>query len=111
MIARLHWPHVRKRRSHRGTGGAGSLVPRPCRVDRGTGARMRLLAIDSATERLALAAVDDGRARPAVHGHASHAHLLRAACRIETRGLEGGASASSQALPALMQLMHNLGWN
>jgi len=71
---------------------------------------MRLLAIDSATERLALAAIDDGRPGPEAHGHAPHAHLLRAACRIETRDLEGGASASSQALPALMQLMQALGW-
>jgi tRNA threonylcarbamoyladenosine biosynthesis protein TsaB len=75
---------------------------------------MKLLAIDSATERLALAAVDDGRPGPGAHGHghghAPHAHLLRAACRIEARDLEGGAAASSQALPALMQLMQAMGW-
>jgi tRNA threonylcarbamoyladenosine biosynthesis protein TsaB len=63
---------------------------------------VRLLAIDSATERLALAAVDDGRAPGAV--------LDRAACRIEALDLDGGAAASAQALPALMGLLQRLGW-
>ena len=63
---------------------------------------MRLLAIDSATERLALAAVDDGR----VPGAA----LARAACRIEHLDLDGGAAASAQALPMLMALLQRAGW-
>jgi tRNA threonylcarbamoyladenosine biosynthesis protein TsaB len=65
---------------------------------------MRLLAIDSATERLALAAVDDGRANP------HEAALARAACRIEAVELAGGAAASAQALPAAMALLERLGW-
>jgi len=63
---------------------------------------VRLLAIDSATERLALAAVDDGR----VPGAA----LARAACRIEHLDLDGGAAASAQALPMLMALLQRAGW-
>ena len=63
---------------------------------------MKLLAIDSATERLALAAVDDGRAPGAV--------LARAACRIESLDLDGGAAASAQALPMLMALLQRAGW-
>jgi tRNA threonylcarbamoyladenosine biosynthesis protein TsaB len=65
---------------------------------------VRLLAIDSATERLALAAIDDGRA-----AHAG-APLVRAACRIEHLDLDGGAAASAQALPMLMALLQRLGW-
>jgi tRNA threonylcarbamoyladenosine biosynthesis protein TsaB len=65
---------------------------------------VRLLAIDSATERLALAAVDDGRA-----AHAD-APLARAACRIEHLDLDGGMAASAQALPMLMALLQRLGW-
>jgi tRNA threonylcarbamoyladenosine biosynthesis protein TsaB len=65
---------------------------------------VKLLAIDSATERLALAAVDDGR-------HGAQAGLpARAACRIEALDLEGGASASAQALPAALGLLERLGW-
>ena len=63
---------------------------------------MKLLAIDSATERLALAAIDDGRAPGGA--------LDRAACRIEALDLPGGAAASAQALPALMGLLQCLGW-
>ena len=63
---------------------------------------MKLLAIDSATERLALAAIDDGRAPGAV--------LARAACRIEPLDLDGGAAASAQALPMSMALLQRLGW-
>ena len=59
---------------------------------------MKLLAIDSATERLALAAVE--AATP----------LARATCRIATLDLEGGAAASAQALPMLMQLLQRQGW-
>jgi tRNA threonylcarbamoyladenosine biosynthesis protein TsaB len=66
------------------------------------GARVKLLAIDSATERLALAAIDDGRAPGGV--------LDRRACRIEALDLVGGAAASAQALPALMGLLQGLGW-
>jgi tRNA threonylcarbamoyladenosine biosynthesis protein TsaB len=62
-----------------------------------------LLAIDSATERLALAAVDDGRAP----GEA----LVRASCRIDHLDLDGGAAASAQALPMLMALLQRLGWS
>ena len=65
---------------------------------------MRLLAIDSATERLALAAVDDGRS------DASSALPARTACRVEALDLEGGASASAQALPAALALLQRLGW-
>ena len=61
---------------------------------------MRLLAIDSATERLALAAVDDGGVP-----------LARATCRIEHLDLDGGAAASAQALPMLMALLKRLGWS
>ncbi len=61
---------------------------------------MRLLAIDSATERLALAAVDDGGAP-----------LSRATCRIDPLDLDGGAAASAQALPMLMALLQRVGWN
>ena len=60
---------------------------------------MRLLAIDSATERLALAAVDDGGVP-----------LARASCRIDPLDLDGGAAASAQALPMLMALLQRLGW-
>lgn len=63
---------------------------------------MKLLAIDSATERLALAVVDDGRAPGGV--------LARAACRIEALDLDGGAAASAQALPAAMALLQRVGW-
>jgi len=65
---------------------------------------VRLLAIDSATERLALAAVDDGRAA------GSTAPPSRVACRIEHVDLDGGAAASAQALPMLMALLQRLGW-
>ena len=65
---------------------------------------MRLLAIDSATERLARAAVDDGRASP------RDGLPARATCRIEALDLDGGASASAQALPAAMALLERLGW-
>ena len=60
---------------------------------------MRLLAIDSATERLALAAVDGGGAP-----------LSRATCRIDPLDLDGGAAASAQALPMLMALLQRVGW-
>ena len=60
---------------------------------------MRLLAIDSATERLALAAVDDGGVP-----------LARASCRIDPLDLDGGAAASAQALPMLMALLRRQGW-
>jgi tRNA threonylcarbamoyladenosine biosynthesis protein TsaB len=60
---------------------------------------VRLLAIDSATERLALAAIDTGAGA-----------LARASCRIEALDLEGGPAASAQALPALMGLLQRLGW-
>ena len=60
---------------------------------------MRLLAIDSATERLALAAVDAGGAP-----------LSRATCRIDPLDLDGGAAASAQALPMLMALLQRVGW-
>ena len=60
---------------------------------------MRLLAIDSATERLALAAVDDGGLP-----------LSRATCRIDHLDLDGGAAASAQALPMLMALLQRQGW-
>ena len=63
---------------------------------------MKLLAIDSATERLALAAIDDGRAPDGA--------LVRAACRIEPLDLEGGAAASAQALPMLIALLQRAGW-
>ncbi len=63
---------------------------------------MKLLAIDSATERLALALVDDGRAPGAA--------LARAACRIEPLDLDGGAAASAQALPQAMALLQGAGW-
>ena len=63
---------------------------------------MKLLAIDSATERLALAAVDDGRAPGGA--------LARPSCRIEALDLDGGAAASAQALPAALSLLQKLGW-
>ncbi len=63
---------------------------------------MKLLAIDSATERLALAAIDDGRAA----GEAR----VRGDCRIEHLDLDGGAAASAQALPMLIALLQRLGW-
>jgi tRNA threonylcarbamoyladenosine biosynthesis protein TsaB len=63
---------------------------------------VKLLAIDSATERLALAAIDDGRA--------PGEGLARAACRIEPLDLDGGAAASAQALPMLMALLQRAGW-
>ena len=63
---------------------------------------MKLLAIDSATERLALAAIDDGRTAGAA--------LARATCRIEHLDLDGGAAASAQALPMLMALLQRAGW-
>jgi tRNA threonylcarbamoyladenosine biosynthesis protein TsaB len=72
------------------------------RVRPGRDARVKLLAIDSATERLALAAIDDGRAPGAA--------LARAACRIEQLDLDGGAAASAQALPMLMALLQRVGW-
>ncbi|MGN6525461.1 MAG: tRNA (adenosine(37)-N6)-threonylcarbamoyltransferase complex dimerization subunit type 1 TsaB [Burkholderiaceae bacterium] len=64
---------------------------------------MKLLAIDSATERLALAAVDDGRLD-------AGAPLARAACVVEGLDLEGGAAASARALPALAELLARRGW-
>jgi len=60
---------------------------------------VRLLAIDSATERLALAAIDAGGAP-----------LSRATCRIDPLDLDGGAAASAQALPMLMALLQRVGW-
>jgi tRNA threonylcarbamoyladenosine biosynthesis protein TsaB len=60
---------------------------------------VRLLAIDSATERLALAAIDTGGTP-----------LSRATCRIDPLNLDGGAAASAQALPMLMALLQRLGW-
>ena len=63
---------------------------------------MKLLAIDSATERLALAAIDDGRG--------DGAPLVRVACRIDPLDLDGGAAASAQALPMLMALLQRQGW-
>ena len=63
---------------------------------------MKLLAIDSATERLALAAIDDGRAPDGA--------LVRAACRIEPLDLDGGPAASAQALPMLIALLQRAGW-
>ena len=63
---------------------------------------MRLLAIDSATERLALAAIDDGR----MAGEA----VVRADCRVDPLDLDGGAAASAQALPMSMALLQRLGW-
>ena len=60
---------------------------------------MRLLAIDSATERLALAAIA-----------ADGAPLSRATCRIDPLDLDGGAAASAQALPMLMALLQRVGW-
>ena len=68
---------------------------------------MKLLAIDSATERLALAAVDDGR-RAA--GPAGGSAPTRATCAIEAVDIDGGAAASAQALPALMGLLQRRGW-
>ena len=65
---------------------------------------MRLLAIDSATERLALAAIDDGRAPGASTA------FSRADCRIDHLDLDGGAAASAQALPMLMALLQRVGW-
>jgi tRNA threonylcarbamoyladenosine biosynthesis protein TsaB len=65
---------------------------------------VKLLAIDSATERLALAAIDDGRAPGA------DAPLSRATCRIDHLDLDGGAAASAQALPMLIALLARLGW-
>ena len=64
---------------------------------------MKLLAIDSATERLALAAIDDGRAP-------GEPTLSRAACLIDPLDLDGGAAASAQALPMLMALLQRRGW-
>lgn len=64
---------------------------------------MKLLAIDSATERLALAAIDDGRA-------GAGAPLARAACVVDALDLEGGAAASARALPALAGLLAARGW-
>ena len=61
---------------------------------------MKLLAIDSATERLALAAIDDGGVA-----------LARATCRIDPLDLDGGAAASALALPMLMALLQRQGWN
>jgi tRNA threonylcarbamoyladenosine biosynthesis protein TsaB len=63
---------------------------------------VKLLAIDSATERLALAAIDDGRAPGGA--------LLRATCRVEPLDLDGGAAASAQALPMLIALLQRAGW-
>jgi tRNA threonylcarbamoyladenosine biosynthesis protein TsaB len=60
---------------------------------------VRLLAIDSATERLGLAAIA-----------ADGAPLSRAACRIDPLDLDGGAAASAQALPMLMALLQRVGW-
>jgi tRNA threonylcarbamoyladenosine biosynthesis protein TsaB len=60
---------------------------------------VKLLAIDSATDRLALAAVDGGGLP-----------LARATCRIDPLDLDGGAAASAQALPMLMALLRRQGW-
>jgi tRNA threonylcarbamoyladenosine biosynthesis protein TsaB len=59
---------------------------------------MRLLAIDSATDRLALAAIDgpaDGAPR---------------ALQIDALDAPGGPAASAAALPGLMQLLARRGW-
>ena len=58
---------------------------------------MKLLAIDSATERLTLAAIDDGRAPDTA--------LERASCRIEPLDLDDDAAASAQTLPMLIDLL------
>jgi tRNA threonylcarbamoyladenosine biosynthesis protein TsaB len=106
MIARLHWLHVGEIRCHRDRRAAAP----PCRARAGS-APVKFLAIDCATERLALAAVDDGRPLPDPRAHgAVHPHLVRAACRFETLDLAGGASASAQALPSLLRLLEGLGW-
>ena len=96
MIARLHSSHAPacplfppRRAPH-----AAPIA----RSDAGRDARVKLLAIDSATERLALAAVD------------ASAPLARATCRIDTLDLDGGAAASAQALPMLMALLQRQGW-
>jgi tRNA threonylcarbamoyladenosine biosynthesis protein TsaB len=65
---------------------------------------VKLLAIDSATERLALAAIDDGR--PSSGG----APVSRVSCVIDAVDIDGGAAASAQALPALMGLLQRRGW-
>jgi tRNA threonylcarbamoyladenosine biosynthesis protein TsaB len=103
MIARLHSLHVLAFNFHR----RRPLGRRAC-GEAGGDARVRLLAIDSATERLALAAIDDGRS-PGSDGVAMRG-LSRDACRIEAIDIEGGAKASAQALPALMGLLQRLGW-
>jgi len=94
MIARLHSADVQAFHFHR------RRLPR----ESGRRARVKLLAIDSATERLALAAVDDGRAS------ARAGMPARATCRIEALDLDGGAAASAQALPAMLALLERLGW-
>jgi tRNA threonylcarbamoyladenosine biosynthesis protein TsaB len=64
---------------------------------------VKLLAIDSATERLALAAVDDGRSAPGDP-------LVRERCRVAAAEVEGGATSSSLAIPGLMRLLDAQGW-
>jgi tRNA threonylcarbamoyladenosine biosynthesis protein TsaB len=64
---------------------------------------MKLLAIDSATQRLALAAVDDGRSSAAQP-------LRREQCRLLVDELDGGAAASALALARLVRLLEGQGW-
>jgi len=94
MIARLHFCHAPARLDRRYR---RRLRVAFARTGSGRDTRVKLLAIDSATERLALALVDDGRAPGAA--------LARAACRIEALDLDGGAAASAQALPRAMALL------
>ncbi|HEX4509483.1 MAG TPA: tRNA (adenosine(37)-N6)-threonylcarbamoyltransferase complex dimerization subunit type 1 TsaB [Burkholderiaceae bacterium] len=65
---------------------------------------MKLLAIDSATERLALAAIDDGRVSGAEP-------LRRERCRVAVEEVPGGAMASTVALPLLARLLAAQGWS
>ncbi len=106
MIARLHSLDVQEFHFQ-----GRSRSGRRTRGDFGRGARMRLLAIDSATERLALAAIDDGRS-PARAGTSSACAqaLSRETCRIDAVDLEGGAAASARALPEALALLQRLGW-
>jgi tRNA threonylcarbamoyladenosine biosynthesis protein TsaB len=68
---------------------------------------VKLLAIDSATERLALAAVETADPSAAPPASSASQPALR---RVETLELDGGASASRQALPALLGLLQRTGW-
>src|SRR4051812_16358135 len=99
MIARLHFLHVHALHFR-----TQVLAARRASGPLSEDVAVRLLAIDSATERLALAAIDDGRTS------AQAGPLSRAACRIEAIDMEGGAAASAQALPALLGLLQRLGW-